>query len=77
MSLQRKTDSGKFSRACTLALDYKNYSYHFLANVIKNNTADYLETDAEKKEKKQQKQALPKHQNIRGKEYYKQIKLNF
>jgi transposase len=77
MSLQRKTDSGKFSRACTLALDYKNYSYHFLTNVIKNNTADYLETDAEKKGKEQQKQTLPKHQNIRGKDYYKQIKLNF
>jgi len=77
MSLQRKTDSGKFTRACTLALDYKNYSYHFLANVIKNNTADYLENDADKTEKQQQKQALPKHQNIRGKEYYKQINLNF
>jgi hypothetical protein len=48
-----------------------------LTNVIKNYTADYLENDADKTEKQQQKQALPKHQNIRGKEYYKQINLNF
>jgi len=68
-SLQRKTDPDKFSQACALALEYKNYAYHFLANIIKNNMTAYQETKKE--------ESLPKHENIRGKEYYKQLKLNF
>jgi transposase len=66
-SLQRRTESDKFARACALALEYNNYSYHFLSNVIKNNMIDYQETKTE--------QNLPKHKNIRGKEYYEQLKL--
>jgi len=68
-SLQRKTGFDKFSRACAIALEYKNYSYHFLSNVIKNNMTDSQETKTE--------QNLPKHKNIRGKEYYEQLKLKF
>ncbi len=68
-NLQRKTEPDKFSRACALALEYENYSYHFLSNVIKNNMTDYQETKTE--------QSLPKHKNIRGKEYYEQLKLKF
>lgn len=66
-SLQHKTEPGKFSDACTIALNNKNYTYHFLANIIKNNMAAYQLSEAKK--------ALPKHQNIRGKEYYNQTKL--
>ena len=68
-NLQRSTDSDKFNRACAIALEHKNYSYHFLSNVIKNNMTDYQQTKSE--------QNLPKHKNIRGKEYYEQLKLKF
>lgn len=66
-SIQRKTEAGKFNRACDLALEYQNFSYHFLANIIKNNTLDYQQTETQKK--------LPHHKNIRGKEYYKELNL--
>jgi len=62
LSLQRKTDPGKFSKACALALEYRNYSYSFLANIIKNNTTAYQEIKNEK--------SLPQHDNVRGKAYY-------
>lgn len=62
-SLQRKTEPDKFNKACALALEYKNYSYYFLANIIKNNMIYYQETEEEK--------SLPNHKNIRGKKYYK------
>lgn len=65
-NLQRKTNPGKFSSACELALEYKNYSYRFLLNVIKNNMAEHRQT--------QSRQPLPKHENIRGREYYEQLK---
>ena len=66
-NLQRSTDTDKFSDACNLALEYKNYSYRFLMNVIKNNMSGYQQTETE--------QNLPKHNNIRGKQYYEQLKL--
>ncbi len=62
-SLQRKTESEKFNKACALSLEYKNYSYHFLSNIIKNNMVDRQQTEEEK--------SLPKHKNIRGKQYFK------
>jgi transposase len=68
-NLQRKTEPEKFSEACALALEYQNYSYHFLANVIKNNMVAYQETKIEKN--------LPRHKNIRGREYYVQSELKF
>ncbi|MFU8844676.1 MAG: IS21 family transposase [Bacteroidales bacterium] len=61
-NLQRNNDTEKFSKACMLALEYKNYSYHFLSNVIKNNTTDQSPTKSQK--------SLPAHDNIRGRGYY-------
>jgi hypothetical protein len=66
-NLQRGTEPDKFNHACALALEYKNYSYHFLSNMIKNNMTGYQQSNTE--------QNLPKHKNIRGKEYYEQLKL--
>lgn len=63
-SLQRKTNPDKFSKACALAMDYQNFSYHFLANIIKNNMTAFQETETQ--------QSLPRHENIRGKGYYNQ-----
>jgi transposase len=67
-NLQRSTEAEKFNRACAIALEYKNYAYHFLSNLIKNNMTDYQQSETEK--------SLPKHDNIRGREYYEQSKLN-
>ena len=71
--LQRNTEPEKFSKACLLALEIRNYSYHFLANVIKNNMTDFYE----KTEKIEKTKSLPHHENIRGREYYLQTKLKF
>jgi len=68
-NLERNTDPPKFNKACSLALEYKNYSYHFLSNVIKNNMTDDCQTESKKN--------LPVHQNIRGREYYEQLNLKF
>ncbi len=47
-SLQRKTETEKFNKACALSLEYKNYSYRFLTNIIKNNMIDYQQTEEKK-----------------------------
>jgi transposase len=67
-NLQRSTETEKFNRACAIALEYQNYSYHFLSNLIKNNMTDYQQNNTE--------QNLPKHDNIRGREYYEQLNLD-
>jgi hypothetical protein len=70
LSLQRNTNPETFHQACALALDCQNYSYHFLANVIKNNMTNHQQETTIN-------QSLPHHANIRGKAYYKQTHLNF
>jgi transposase len=61
-SLQRKTDTEIFRKACAKSLKYKNYSYGFLFNIIKNRMTEMEET--------QRILPLPEHPNIRGKNYY-------
>ncbi len=55
-----------FNRAYALVMEYENFSCHFLSSMIKDNMTAYQETKTE--------QELPKHENIRGKEYYEQLK---
>ena len=62
--LQGKTNPDTFNKACALAFEYQNFSYHFLANIIKNNMLDYQQTEINK--------SLPNHKNIRGKDYYEE-----
>jgi len=62
-SIQRKTDKKIFRKACVKCLKYKNYSYYFMLNIIKNNMLEQEEPSETKN--------LPEHQNIRGKSYYK------
>ncbi|TVQ85125.1 MAG: IS21 family transposase [Bacteroidetes bacterium] len=70
LSYSRKTDKEVFDKACKLAIDHQNYSYSFVSNIIKNKMTDQEpETPPEK--------PLPKHGNIRGKEYFIQSILNF
>ena len=69
LSLQRKTESETFNKACLIALKHDNYTYGFLLNIIKNKTMDQQDTQYEK--------PLPDHDNIRGKSYYKQQSIKF
>ncbi len=68
-SLQRKTGTEIFKRACQMAIDHKNYSYSFILNILKNKMTEQQET--------KQEQPLPDHKNIRGKKYYTQSTLKF
>jgi hypothetical protein len=69
MSLQRKTEAGVFSKACKMAIDYQNYSYRFVSNILKNKMTEEPEVVTEK--------PLPVHKNIRGRDYYKQSTIEF
>ena len=61
-SLQRNTHPDTFNKACQIAIDYQNYSYRFVQNIIKNKMTETTEEKINK--------ALPEHNNIRGREYY-------
>jgi hypothetical protein len=67
-SLYRKTDPIIFNRACQEALSCKNYSYRFMRKVI-DNFKNYSSQE--------EPRPLPAHNNIRGKDYYKQLTINF
>lgn len=69
LSLCRKTDPEIYKDACLMAIEYKNYSYKFLQNILKNKMTHQYE--------KKQEQSLPNHVNIRGKEYYIQSTIKF
>ncbi len=62
-SLLRKTEQQEFKQACRMALEYQNYSYGFLLNIIKNKMTQT--------QPKQLEQPLPEHKNTRGASYYK------
>lgn len=67
LSISKKVSREQFEKACTLAIEYQNYSYKFMVNVIQNN---FYEPPVSQPVK-----ALPQHQNIRGKHYYEQLTL--
>ncbi len=60
-SLQKHTDLETFTKACKKAIQYKNYSYRFLKNVINNRMTE---------EEKESNKKLPEHDNIRGKSFF-------
>ncbi|MCD6355221.1 MAG: IS21 family transposase [Prolixibacteraceae bacterium] len=63
LSLQRKTDKTQFDKACKIAIEYNNYSYLFIQNILKNKMTESTETENEK--------PLPAHKNLRGANNYK------
>ncbi len=68
--LQRKTEPDRFYKACQMAIDYQNYTYTFLKNILENKMTEQKTELPDK--------PLPKHDNLRGKEHYqKQLELNF
>jgi transposase len=69
LSLGRKTPTDVFDRAVEIALENQRYSYPSLVNLIRN--------DAQNRQTKNHQKPLPSHDNIRGKEYYKQLTINF
>lgn len=64
LSLQRKTDAPTFEKACQIAIDYQNYSYRFINQLIINKMTEQQD------EQQQTQKPLPKHPNIRGKAYF-------
>lgn len=69
LNLQRKTDQKDFQKACLMAIEYQNYSYRFILNILTNKMTDQTETKQEK--------PLPNHENLRKREYYAQTTISF
>lgn len=67
--LHRKAEAESFNKACRIAIQCQSYSYRFIRNILENKMTESVEEPKE--------QALPHHQNIRGKDYYKQTTLKF
>ena len=62
LNLQRKTDPLLFERACQIALENNMLTYKFIQRLIENKICIINEVQNQK--------PLPKHQNIRGENYY-------
>jgi transposase len=70
LSYSRKADKEVFEKACHLAIENKVYTYKFIRNIITNNmTTQITEPPLDK--------PLPKHDNIRGKEFFIQSLIKF
>jgi transposase len=69
LNLQRKTHKDIFEKACRLAIECRSYSYRFVLKMIEN-PDNYKNQDV-------REVPLPKHENIRGKEYYIQTSIKF
>jgi len=69
LNLHRKTDPEIFNKACEQAISCQCYSYRFILKIIENL----------KKHSPEQTHLnpLPEHENIRGKNYYQQLTINF
>ena len=69
-SLYRKTPLDVFNRALAIAIENGMYSYHSMMKLIENDAQNRDDANVLSK-------PLPQHENIRGKEYYAQLSLNF
>ncbi len=68
-NLYKKIDHAIFNRACHEAISCRCYSYKFMLKIIdnlKNNSSSIHE----------ELRPLPRHNNIRGNEYFKQVNIN-
>ena len=64
LSYEKKVGKQRLINACKRALDYNMYNYRIIQKILENG----LDTLIDEPE---QKQTLPEHHNIRGKNYYK------
>lgn len=62
-SLCRKTDRAKFDEVCRMNIEYRNYSYSSFKKMLENNDFTNLNNVENLK-------SIPRHGNIRGREYY-------
>jgi transposase len=69
LSLQRKTPADVFERAICVALENEMCTYRSVMNLIRN--------DAQNRQEQAEEKPLPQHSNVRGKEYYKQLNIDF
>lgn len=65
LALCKKTDKATVDKACQIALEVGNYSYKFFENLIKNKMTNLIT-------EKPSTVPLPRHANVRGKDYYQQ-----
>ena len=63
-ALAKNTDPKVFAKACSIALEHQNYSWRFIDNLVKNNMTAHQDPPLSKQ--------LPKHGNVRGRDYYQQ-----
>jgi len=70
LSIYRKTKPEIFNTACQMAIDYKCYSYRYILNMVENIQKNGFQ-------EKETYVPLPIHENIRGRDYYNQLTLNF
>ena len=61
LALSRKTDLDTFDKACQMALDYQQFTYTFVKNVLVNKMTRVEPSNT---------RSLPQHPNIRGKNHY-------
>ncbi len=64
LSLVKKVGEERLINACKRALEYNIHNYKIIQNILERGL-DQVEKDG------QLEQALPEHNNIRGKNYYK------
>ena len=67
LSLGKRVGEERLVKACRLALMLKNYSYQAIEQILSNRQEDVI---LEEEETDENVPTIPKHKNIRGKEYY-------
>lgn len=68
LRISRNTDKMQLEAACKIAMEYQNYTYGFISNLLSNKMTQHPHTPASK--------PLPQHNNIRGKNYFINSYLN-
>lgn len=64
LSLSAKYGNDRLEKACGIGVDYQNFSYKGVHNILKHGMEN------KKEEVRNHQYKLPVHENIRGKEYY-------
>ena len=63
LNLSRKNNTDVFIKACTIAMEYRNYSYKFLKQILENRMTENQQEHIPK--------PLPVHENVRGASSFK------
>lgn len=66
LNLAKSFGNARLVKACRRAIDYEQYSYRMIKNILQNNM------DVRSEEPTLIETAVPLHENIRGREYYTQ-----